>query len=329
MLMWVMSDRAIPRSYRMMQGFGVHTFRLVNAEGESHFVKFHWKPTAGHAFAGLGRGGQDLRRRPRLPPARSVGGDRGGRLSRVGAGPADLHRGAGRGLQLRRARRRPRSSPRSWCRCVPVGRMVLNRNPDNFFAETEQVAFCTAHIVPGIDFTQRSAARRAASIRTSTRRSRGWAARTSTRSRSTRRSRRCTTTSATACIGRRSTAAASPTSRTRSAAAVRSRPAPAGFVSFAEPRWSRATTRCAASPSGSPITTRRRRCSGTARPTSRSTHIINAFRFELSRVQTPAVRERMVSGLMNVAPELAEAVADRARHPRDAGADAEGARRRT
>ena len=106
---------------------------------------------------------------------------------------------------------------------------------------------------------QRSAARRAASTPTSTRRSRGSAARTSTRSRSTRRSRRCTTTSATACIARRSRAAASRTSRTRSAAAVRSRRARAGFVSFPQPVPK--TTRCAASRRSSPSTTTRRRCS--------------------------------------------------------------------
>ena len=78
MLMWVMSDRAIPRSYRMMQGFGVHTFRLVNAEGESRFVKFHWQPLGGDAFAGVGRGGEDLGRGPGFPSPRSVGGHRGG-----------------------------------------------------------------------------------------------------------------------------------------------------------------------------------------------------------------------------------------------------------
>ena len=74
MLMWAMSDRAIPRSYRTMQGFGVHTYRLVNDEGESHFVKFHWSPEGRDAFAGVGRSREDLRRRPRLPSARPLGG---------------------------------------------------------------------------------------------------------------------------------------------------------------------------------------------------------------------------------------------------------------
>ena len=105
MLMWVMSDRAIPRSYRTMQGFGVHTYRLVNAEGDSVFVKFHWQPDAGHAFAGVGRSGQDLRRRSRLPSPRSVGSDRGRRLSGMGAQLPDHHRGAGREVLLRRSRR--------------------------------------------------------------------------------------------------------------------------------------------------------------------------------------------------------------------------------
>ena len=153
MLMWVMSDRAIPRSFRMMQGFGVHTFRFVNARGRVALREVPLEAGGRHALARLGRGGQDLRRRPRLPPPRPVGSDRGRRLSRVGA---------------RACRSSPRSRPSSFSFDVldatkivpeelvpvrPVGRMVLNRNPDNFFAETEQVAFCTAHIVPGIDFS--------------------------------------------------------------------------------------------------------------------------------------------------------------------------------
>ena len=147
----------------------------------------------------------------------------------------------------------------------------------------------------------------AASIPTSTRRSRGLAVPTSTRFRSTPRSRRCTTTSATACIARRSRAVASRTSRTRSAAAVRSRPARADSCRF--PSRS-PKTRSAASPRSSPSTTTRRRCSGTARPTSRRQHIIRAFRFELTKVQTPAVRRRVVATLRNVAEELAAAVAE-------------------
>lgn len=152
MLMWHLSDRAIPRSFRTMQGFGVHTFRLVNADGESHFCKFHWTPLAG---------------------THSLVWDEAAKIS--GADP-DFHRRdlweaieAGNfpeyelGLQVfseAEAADFPfdvldptKIVPEELVPVRPVGRMVLNRNPDNFFAETEQVAFCTAHVVPGIDFT--------------------------------------------------------------------------------------------------------------------------------------------------------------------------------
>ncbi len=151
-LMWVMSDRGIPRSYRMMQGFGVHTFRLVNAAGESVFCKFHWKPLQG---------------------THSLVWDEAVKIA--GADP-DFHRRdlweaieSGEfpewelGLQIFTEAQSEKFSfdvldatkliPEELIPVVPVGRMVLNRNPDNFFAETEQVAFCTAHVVPGIDFS--------------------------------------------------------------------------------------------------------------------------------------------------------------------------------
>jgi catalase len=152
MLMWVMSDRAIPRSYRMMQGFGVHTFRLVNAAGESNFVKFHWNPVLG---------------------THSLDWDEAVKIS--GADP-DFHRRdlweaieSGNypeyelGMQIFSEEQADKFSfdvldptklvPEELVKVMPVGRLVLNRNPDNFFAETEQVAFCTAHIVPGLDFS--------------------------------------------------------------------------------------------------------------------------------------------------------------------------------
>jgi catalase len=152
MLMWAMSDRAIPRSYRMMQGFGVHTFRLVNEAGESRFVKFHWTPSAG---------------------THSLVWDEAVKLSGC---DSDFHRRdlweaieAGNypewtlGLQVFTEEQAnafrfdvldpTKLVPEELVPVVPVGRMVLDRNPDNFFAETEQVAFCTAHVVPGIDFT--------------------------------------------------------------------------------------------------------------------------------------------------------------------------------
>ncbi|NML42127.1 catalase [Ramlibacter sp. G-1-2-2] len=152
MLMWVMSDRALPRSYRMMEGFGVHTFRLVNARGVSHFVKFHWRPKLGkHGLAWdeaqkIAGKDPDFHRRDLWDaiergdfPEWELGlqlidEDRAGRLGFDLLDPTKL-------------------VPEEVVPITTVGRLVLNRNPDNFFAETEQVAFHPGHVVPGIDFT--------------------------------------------------------------------------------------------------------------------------------------------------------------------------------
>ncbi|HTU76009.1 MAG TPA: catalase [Trebonia sp.] len=152
MLLWIMSDRAIPRSFRFMEGFGVHTFRLVTADGRSTYVKFHWKPKQG---------------------LQSVVWNEAVKIN--GADP-DFHRrdlwdAIGRGdfpewelgLQLFDDDFADRFDfdvldptkiiPEELLPVRPVGRLVLDRVVDNFFAETEQVAFCTQNVVPGIDFT--------------------------------------------------------------------------------------------------------------------------------------------------------------------------------
>ncbi len=152
MLMWIMSDRAIPRSFRFMEGFGIHTFRLVNGEGKSTYVKFHWKPKLG---------------------LQSVVWDEAVKIN--GADP-DFHRRdlwnsiqSGNypewelGLQLfddTFANSFPfdvldstKLIPEEEIPIRRVGRLVLDRCVDNFFAETEQVAFCTSNVVPGVDFT--------------------------------------------------------------------------------------------------------------------------------------------------------------------------------
>lgn len=152
MVMWIMSDRTIPRSFRFMEGFGVHTFRLINKQGKSTFVKFHWKPKLG---------------------MQSVTWDEAVKIN--GADP-DYHRRdlwnaiqAGDypewelGLQLfdeHFIERFPfdvldatKLIPEEEVPIKIVGRLVLDRCVDNFFAETEQVAFCTQNIVPGIDFS--------------------------------------------------------------------------------------------------------------------------------------------------------------------------------
>lgn len=151
-IMWLMSDRSLPRSYRMMQGFGVHTFRFVNAKGEGTFVKFHWKPKLGvHSLI--------------WDECQKVAGkdpdfNRRDLWEAIEAGQYPEYE---LGVQLV-----PESDefnfdfdlldatkiiPEEQVPVRPVGKMVLNRNPDNFFAETEQVAFHTANVVPGIDFT--------------------------------------------------------------------------------------------------------------------------------------------------------------------------------
>jgi catalase len=152
MLMWVMSDRAIPRSYRMMQGFGVHTFRLVNAKGQSVFCKFHWSPMAGtHSLVWdeavkISGADSDFHRRDLWES--------------IECGEYPEYELAFQVFTEEQAEAFPfdvldptKLIPEELVPLVPVGKMVLNRNPDNFFAETEQVAFCTAHIVPGIDFS--------------------------------------------------------------------------------------------------------------------------------------------------------------------------------
>ncbi|MEP6887240.1 MAG: catalase [Nitrospirales bacterium] len=152
MIMWIMSDRAIPRSFRMMEGFGVHTFRFVNDKGKARFVKFHWKPLLG---------------------VHSVVWDEAQKIS--GLDP-DFHRrdlwesienGAYPewefGVQIVEEKDEHKFDfdlldptkliPEEMVPVKRIGKMTLNRNPDNFFAETEQVAFHPGHLVSGIDFS--------------------------------------------------------------------------------------------------------------------------------------------------------------------------------
>jgi catalase len=152
MIMWAMSDRAIPRSFRTMEGFGIHTFRFVNAEGDATFVKFHWRPTIGSS---------------------SVLWDEAVKIN--GADPdfmrRDLWNAIARGdfpqfdfaIQAfdQEVADRFEFDILDATKLIPeevvplqvIGRLTLNRNPDNFFAETEQIAFHPGHLVPGIDFT--------------------------------------------------------------------------------------------------------------------------------------------------------------------------------
>jgi len=151
-IMWVMSDRAIPRSFTTMEGFGVHTFRFVTAAGESTFVKFHWKPRMGLQSVvwdeAVKSNGADADRHRR---------DLWGAIDRGDFPEWDL------GVQLFDQAFADSFAfdvldptkliPEEDCPVEIIGTMKLDRAVDNFFAETEQVAFCTANVIPGIDFT--------------------------------------------------------------------------------------------------------------------------------------------------------------------------------
>ncbi|MDY0988216.1 catalase [Flavobacterium sp. CFBP9031] len=152
MIMWVMSDRAIPRSYRMMEGFGVHTFRLVNAQEESVFVKFHFKPKLGtHAVAWdeaqkISGKNPDFHRQD-LWEAIESGNFPEWELGVQVIPAEDEHKYEFDLLDPTKI------VPEELVPVTIVGRMVLNKNPENFFAETEQIAFHPGHVVPGIDFS--------------------------------------------------------------------------------------------------------------------------------------------------------------------------------
>ena len=153
MLMWTMSDRAIPRSYATMEGFGVHTFRLIAADGSTSLVKFHWKPVAGvHSLVWeeaqkLGGIDPDFHRRD-LHERIATGNFPQYELG-VQVMP-DTEDQTFEGIDLLDS---TKLVPEELCPVRTVGVLTLNRNPANFFAETEQVAFHVGHLVPGIDVT--------------------------------------------------------------------------------------------------------------------------------------------------------------------------------
>ena len=305
MQMWVMSDRAIPRSYRMMQGFGVHTFRLVNAAGESVFVKFHWSPLAGtHSLVWdeavkICGADSDFHRRDLWEAIEA------------GAFPEwEL------GMQIFTEKQADKYSfdvldptkivPEELVPIVPVGRMVLNRNPDNFFAETEQVAFCTAHIVPGLDFSNDPllAGRIHSYVDTQLTRLGG----------PNFHEIPINASAAQVHNNQRDGFHRQAIARGRIAYEPNSlgggcphQAGMKGFVSFPE-RISDDKVR------GNPEKfadhyTQAALFFNSQSPTEQA-HIVSAFRFELTRVQTGAIRERVVSQLVNVDAALAAAVAE-------------------
>ena len=306
MQLWVMSDRAIPRSYRMMQGFGVHTFRLVNDAGESVFVKFHWTPVAG---------------------THSLDWDE---AVKIAGADADFHRRdlweaieAGAypeyemGVQIFSEEQAEKFSfdvldatkivPEELVPIMPIGRMVLNRNPDNFFAETEQVAFCTAHIVPGLDFTNDPllAGRIHSYVDTQISRLGGPnfheipinapVAQVHNNQRDGMHRQAIP----------RGRVAYEPNSL---GGGCPFQAGMQGFVSF--PQRLRDEDKVRGKPEKFADHYTQATLFWESQSAVEKAHIIRAFRFELSRVQTAAIRERVVSMLANVATALAEAVAE-------------------
>ena len=152
MLMWTMSDRAFPRSFSTMEGFGVHTFRMVDAKGKSRFVKFHFKPEKGvhslvweEAQKVMGKD-PDFNRRDLFEAIER------GDFPKWTMGVQVVEEGdeLSFGFDILDP---TKLIPEELVPVRPIGTLTLNRNVDNYFAETEQVAFCLSHIVPGIDFT--------------------------------------------------------------------------------------------------------------------------------------------------------------------------------
>lgn len=151
-VMWIMSDRTIPRSLRMIEGFGVHSFRLINDAGESTFVKFHWRPKLGlqstiwDEAVKIAGADQDFHRRDMFEA--------------IAAGNFPEWEFAVQLFTQKEADKFPfdhldatKLIPEELVPLKVIGRMVLDRWPNNFFAETEQVAYCPSHVVPGIDFS--------------------------------------------------------------------------------------------------------------------------------------------------------------------------------
>jgi catalase len=305
MLMWVMSDRALPRSFRTMQGFGVHTFRLVNARGESRFVKFHWNPKAGtHSLdwdesVKIGGADPDYTRRDLWES--------------IEAGVFPEYE---LGLQIFTEEQAAKFSfdvldatkivPEELVPVVPVGRMVLDRNPDNFFAETEQVAFGVQNLVPGVDFSNDPllAGRIHSYFDTQLSRLGG----------PNFHEIPINAPLAQAHNNQRDGLHRQAIHRGRVAYEPNSlgggcpfQAGAAGFGSFPEPM---AGDKVRAKPEKFADHYSQATLFWNSQTPYEKAHIVRGFRFELTKVQVPAIRERTVSMLRNVADELAQQVAD-------------------
>ncbi|HVR96171.1 MAG TPA: catalase, partial [Thermoanaerobaculia bacterium] len=305
MLMWVMSDRALPRSFSMMQGFGVHTFRLINKQGQATFVKFHWTPKAGtHSLdwdesVKIAGADADYTRRDLWESIES------------GVFPEyEL------GFQLFTEEQANRFSfdvldptklvPEELVPVTPVGRMVLDRNPDNFFAETEQVAFGVQNLVPGVDFSNDPllAGRIHSYFDTQLSRLGGPNFHEIPINSPIAQSHNNQRDGLHRQAIHRGRVAYEPSSL---GGGCPYQAGTAGFTSFPEPI---AADKMRGKPEKFADHYTQATLFWNSQTPYEKEHIIRGFRFELTKVQVPAIRQRTVSMLCNVADELAQRVAD-------------------
>jgi catalase len=301
---WVMGDRGIPASYRHMNGFGSHTYQWTNAEGESYWVKYHFRTNQG---------------------VRCLSSEQAAELTATdpNSHQTDLLQAIERGVypswtlyvqlmpvaEAADYRFNPFDLTKVWPHAdYPlhrVGRMVLNRNPDNFFAETEQVAFCTAHVVPGIDFTNDPllAGRIHSYVDTQITRLGGPnfheipinAPVAQVHNNQRDGFHRQAIARGRVAYEPNSLAGGCPFQAGRT-----------GFTSFPEETEQH---KVRGKPEKFAEHYNQARLFWNSQSAVEKAHIVNAFRFELTKVQTVAIRKRMVAGLANVAAELAERVA--------------------
>jgi catalase len=305
MLLWTMSDRAIPRSYSTMQGFGVHTFRLVNEMGESVFCKFHWNPKAGtHSLVWdeavkINGADPDFHRRDLWESIES------GNFPEWELGVQVFTEEQAESFDFD-VLDATKLIPEEMVPVLPIGRMVLNRNPDNFFAETEQIAFGTANVVPGIDFSNDPllAGRHHSYLDTQLSRLGG------------PNFHEIPINSPIAKVhnNQRDGMHRQAIPRGRVAYEPNSLgggcPFQAGLYGYASFPAATHEDKLRGKPEKFAEHFSQATLFWNSQSETERLHIVAAFRFELSKVQTQPIRERVVSMLANVAAELAEQVAD-------------------
>ena len=306
MLMWVMSDRAIPRSFRFMEGFGVHTFRFINAQGRSTFVKFHWKPKLGlqsvvwNEAVKLNGADPDFHRRDLWDSIQA--GDFP--EWELGVQLFDDEFADSFEFDVLDA---TKLIPEEQVPIRRVGRLVLDRVVANFFAETEQVAFCTQNIVPGIDFSNDPLlqGRNFSYLDTQLKRL-GSPNFTELPINAPKCPMRTLQQDGhMALVNPVSRANYEPNSWTGGASGPREDPA-TGFTTFpAEEAGEKRRLR----PESFADHYSQARQFFLSQTAVEQKHIADAFIFELSKVETPAIRRRMVANLGNVDGELAATVA--------------------